>query len=218
MQKEEKIIAIDPGTRYQGIAVFQDKKLIFSSVRILYDNGSLKKRLKEVEELFSSLIEDHAPDVLVIERSLFSLTEQSKLLEAIIKEIKRLAQKERVKVCEFSALAVRKIICGDSGVTKNDVAEKVSLIYPELKNRLKEDPKSDYPELKNRLDQDQKSDHLKLEIMRDKDNQKNENRNQKLREVYWGHMFDAVGLGVCYLKKRGKFTTFPRLDKQFERC
>ncbi len=208
MQKEEKIIAIDPGTRYQGIAVFQDKKLIFSSVKILYDDGSLKERLKEVENLFFSLIEDYAPDVLVIERSLFSLTEQSKLLEAIIREIKRLAKKEGIKVCEFSALAVRKIICGDAGADKKNVAKKVSLIYPELKNRLEEDLKPDYSELKNHMNQIQGSKPRRsgLEFMRGQDKQRNKQRQYKLREKYWGHMFDAVGLGIGYLKRRGKIT------------
>lgn len=28
----------------------------------------------------------------------------------------------------------------------------------------------------------------------------------KSQERYWDHMFDAVGLGVCYLKKQGKFS------------
>ncbi len=163
MKKEKKIIAIDPGTRYQGVAVFQGKKLIFSSVKILHAKGPLRKRLKEVEKVFSSLIEDYAPDVLAIERPFFFWTEQSKFLDAIIDEIKRLARKERIRVHEFSPLAVRKIICGDDRATKKVVAELVSSIYPELKNRL--------------------------------------NQRRKTRELYWGHMFDAVGLGVCYLKK-----------------
>ena len=27
------------------------------------------------------------------------------------------------------------------------------------------------------------------------------NQNRRYKEIYWGHMFDAVGLGVCYLKR-----------------
>ena len=26
------------------------------------------------------------------------------------------------------------------------------------------------------------------------------NQDRKYKERYWGHMFDAVGLGTCYLK------------------
>jgi len=30
------------------------------------------------------------------------------------------------------------------------------------------------------------------------------NQNKKYKEIYWGHMFDSVGLGVCYLKNQEK--------------
>ena len=163
MKKVEKIIAIDPGTRYQGIAVFQGKELIFSSVKNLHEKGPRRKRLKEIEKLFFSLIEDYAPTVLAIKGP---FPEQPRFLKAIIDEIKHLARKERIRVREFSPLAVRKIICGNADATKKDVAELVSSIYPELKIRLNQDRKS--------------------------------------KERYWGHMFDAVGLGVCYLKIRQK--------------
>jgi len=39
------------------------------------------------------------------------------------------------------------------------------------------------------------------------------NQNRRYKEIYWGHMFDSAGLGVCLLKKQGKFPFFPRLDK-----
>ena len=198
MKKETKIIAIDPDARYQGIAVFQDKELILSSVKNLHAKGSRRKRLKEVEKVFFYLIENYAPDVLAIERP---FPDQPKFLEAIIDEIKRLARKEKIRVHEFSPLAVRKIICGNADATKEDVAEKVSLIYPELKNRMKKDPKSDYPELKKHLNQGRKSFQANLKIMTDKDEQKNKQKLIDIRERYWGHMFDAVGIGVCYLKK-----------------
>ena len=195
------ILCVDPGTRHCGVAVFKDEDIVVAQVKTLFTDGSSGKRIKEVRKIFSSLIEDHAPNILAIERPLVSRSKQAKLQDAIINEIKRLGKEEKIKIYEFSALAVRKIICGKSNAAKKDVAEKVSLIYPELKNSLKEDPKFDHPELNNCLNQDQKSDYEKLNIKLDEDKQKNE---QKLIEKYWGHMFDAVGLGVCYLKTKQK--------------
>lgn len=188
MKIEERIIAVDPDTRYHGIAVFQDKELIFSSVKNLHTKGSRRKRLEEIEKIFFSSIENYAPDVIVIKRP---FPGQPRFLKVITDEIKQLARKEKIRVREFSPIAMRKIICGNADADKKDVAEKIFLIYPELKNCLKENLKSDY----------QESDRSNLEIMRDKDKQKNEDKKQRLREWYWGHMFDAVGLGVCYLKK-----------------
>ncbi len=170
-------MAIDPGTRYQGVAVFRGNKIMASMVKILYGKGPRGKRLKEVNKVFSSLIEDHVPDVLVIEKPFPFWTAQSRFLEAIIKEIELLARKEGIKVCEFSPLAVRKIICGNADASKKDVAELVASIYTELKIRLSQDQKTE----------DQKTKDQK-----------------KAREIYWGHMFDAVGLGLSYLKTKRK--------------
>jgi len=30
------------------------------------------------------------------------------------------------------------------------------------------------------------------------------NQNRKYKDKYWGHMFDSIGLGICYLKKLKK--------------
>jgi Holliday junction resolvasome RuvABC endonuclease subunit len=166
MTKAEKIMAIDPGTRYQGIAVFWGNRIIASMVKILEDKGPCGKRLKEVDKLFVSLIEDHAPDVLVIEKPLPCWTSQSRFLEAIIEEIKLLARKERIRVREFSPMAVRKIVCNNVDANKKDVAETVASIHTELKTKL--------------------------------------NQNNILKEKYWGHVFDAAGLGLAYLKTKRK--------------
>jgi len=195
------ILCVDPGTRHCGVAVFKDEDIVVAQVKTLFTDGSSGNRIKEVRKIFSSLIEDHAPNILAIERPLVSRSKQAKLQDAIINEIKRLGKEEKIKIYEFSALAVRKIICGNAGAAKKNVAEKVSLIYPELKNYLRENPESDYPELKNHLNQDQKSAHSKLNIQLGRDRQAEE---QKLIERYWGHMFDAVGLGICYLKTKQK--------------
>jgi len=160
------ILSVDPGTRYCGIAVFKGEKIMVSMVKILSANGSSKKRLEEVRKVFSTLIGNYAPDVLAIEEPLSFWTKQSRFLDVVINEIKCLAKKQRIKVYNFSPLAVRKTICGNDRATKKNVAELVSSIYPELKNRLNQDRRS--------------------------------------KELYWGHMFDAVGLGVCYLKIRQK--------------
>lgn len=159
-------MAIDPGTRYQGIAVLGGNKIIASMVKTLYTKGPRRKRLKEVDKVFVSLIEDYAPDVLVIEKPLPCWTSQSRFLEAIIEEIKLLARKEGIRVREFSPLAVREIVCGNTAANKKDVAEVVASIYTELKTKL--------------------------------------TQNNIFKEKYWGHVFDAVGLGLAYLQTRRK--------------
>jgi len=112
------ILCIDPGTKKCGIAVFRDEDIVAAQVKNLFTSCSSRERLKEVREVFSSLIEYYAPSVLAIEKPLVSWSKQSKLLDAVINEIKHLARKEKIRIHEFSASAVRKIICGNAGATK----------------------------------------------------------------------------------------------------
>lgn len=158
------ILSIDPGTRYWGITIFRGEEIIVSMVKTLNTKGSLKNRLKETRKIFSRINQDYLPDILVIEKPFYFWGTQSKYLEGIIRQIKRLAKKQKMKIYEFSPRTVRKVICNNGNAVKQDIAETICLTYPELKIYL--------------------------------------NQNRKYKEKYWGHMFDSVGLGVCWLKKK----------------
>jgi len=128
-----KILSLDPGTRFWGVTVFKGDEIVAAMVKVLSGGNSRRQRLKEARKIFLSLVEDYSPDVLAIESPLALRTKQLRFLDVIIKEIKCLARKERMKICEYSPFTVRKTICGDAGATKMDVAETVCRIYPELK-------------------------------------------------------------------------------------
>ena len=162
-KKITKIIAIDPGTRYWGAAVFKGNNLREATVKILTTNHSPANRLKEAKELFLSLAEDYAPSILVLEKPFFFWSKQAHLLDVMIDEIKSLAKKKKMRVYEYSPRTARKIVCGNGNTSKKGMAEFLVSTYPELRIRL--------------------------------------NQDRKYKELYWGHAFDAVGLGVCYLRK-----------------
>ena len=110
-----------------------------SLVKVLSTKGSPRKRLNEARNVFSSLIEDYAPDVLVLEKPFLFWSKQSRLLDVFIKEIKSMAKKEKMKIREFSSRTVRKVICGNGSATKKDIARIICSIYPELKIRFNQD-------------------------------------------------------------------------------
>ncbi|MFA5393808.1 MAG: crossover junction endodeoxyribonuclease RuvC [Candidatus Ratteibacteria bacterium] len=161
--KNQRILAIDPGTRYWGIAIFRDNDLCDSMVKVLKTKGSPRKRLEEVKKIFLSLLNNYAPNVLVLEKPFFFWSKQSRFLDVVVEEVKSLARKNKMKVYEYSPRTARKIVCGDGNASKKDTARFLTTVYPDL--------------------------HIWL------------NQDRRYKELYWGHMFDAVGLGVCYLKK-----------------
>lgn len=133
------ILSIDPGTRYWGITVFKGEEIIVTMVKTFKTKGPLKNRLKEVRKAFSCLTDDYLPDILVIEKPFYFWGTQSKYLEGIIREIKRLAKKEKMKIYEFSPRTVRKVICNDGNAGKKDMANIICSIYPDLKIYLNQD-------------------------------------------------------------------------------
>lgn len=161
---EKTIIAIDPGTRFWGITVFQGKNILISTVKTFSTQGSVKHRTKAAKIAFLSLFDQYVFDILVIEKPFFFWSKQSNLLNKIIEEIKDSARKQGMKVYEYSPRTVRKAVCNDGNASKKEAAKAVCLFYPELKIFL--------------------------------------NQDRRYKEIYWGHMFDSVGLGVCYLKSQ----------------
>jgi len=139
MKKEERIISIDPGTKYCGVSVFQGKEIVVSLVKTLSARGSVGKRREEVKKVFSSLIKDYAPDILVMEKPFFFWSKQSKFLDAMVEEVKGLARKEKMKIYEFSPRTVRKIVCGNGNASKKEAAQIICSLYPELKIYLNQD-------------------------------------------------------------------------------
>lgn len=162
-KRSQRILAIDPGTRFWGWAVLRDEELYDCGVRTLKTNKSSRSRLIEARKVFSRLLENHAPHVLAIEKPFFFWSKQSNLLNQIIRELKSMAKKKRIKVLEFSPRTVRKAVCGDGNATKRGMAKVLAMKFPDLAVRL--------------------------------------NQDRKYKDLYWGHAFDAVGLGVCWSNK-----------------
>ncbi len=136
---KKTILSVDPGTRFWGVTVFRGEDIIVSVVKVLSTKGSPRKRLKEVKRVFSSLLEDYAPDVLVMEKPFFFWSRQSRLLNVFIEKIKSLSRKEKMKIYDFSPRTVRKVVCGNGNAGKKDMAKLICSIYPELKIRLNQD-------------------------------------------------------------------------------
>lgn len=107
--------------------------MVDARVKILSGGSSPRQRLNEVGKIFLSLVEDHAPEILIIEKPFPFWSEQSVFLDVVVNEIKCLAKKERIKIYEFGPKTVRKIVCGNGSATKKDLAKVVCSIYPELK-------------------------------------------------------------------------------------
>lgn len=164
--KNKRILAIDPGTKEMGIAVLDDRDLIDYAVKSIRRGKNQKDFFTNLETLMLRLIHEKKPDVVALERNLFSQIRNNLLLAALIYRIKTIARRKRITVREYDPRTIRKLVCNNGNATKKELARAIAVFYPELKIYLESD------------------------------------RKWKIR--YWQNIFDAVAVGLAFLKKEAR--------------
>lgn len=137
-QKIERILAIDPGTKYMGFAAFEGTELVDYGVKTL-KQGSEGIILEHLEEIISRLIMEKKPDVFVLERNSFSQIKQNFRLMLAISRMKHIAKKQGILVFEYDPKTIRKVICNDGNASKIRVAQTIITSFAELKVFLQSD-------------------------------------------------------------------------------
>ncbi len=138
-QKNKRILAIDPGTHYMGIAVLDGAKLEYYGVKTLPRQKSLKEQLKEGRKVVRSLIDDFDPATLVMEKTFFANDMNGTLLNSFVRGIGAIARNKRLGIKVIATNTVRKIVCKNGKATKQDVAKAIISLYPEMSPYLSSD-------------------------------------------------------------------------------
>ena len=136
MKKNNRILAIDPGTHYIGVAVLDGTKLVYYGVKTLPLKHRSQDALTEGRKVIRSLIKDFKPGMLAVEKTFFANNRNSVLLNVLVNEILSIGKRERLRVISLAANVVRKEICGNGRAGKQDVAREIVTRFPELKAYL----------------------------------------------------------------------------------
>lgn len=127
------ILAINPGTRYIGIAVFNGSDLVDWGVRVIEGQWSSKK-LDKALVVVSELVLDYQPDTLALKKTHHSRT--SEQLDELCGRIEALAQERRLKISRYSIEDIKAWHVNGMRANKMTLAELVSLKYPALTRAL----------------------------------------------------------------------------------
>lgn len=139
MKRNNRVLAIDPGTHYMGVAVLDGEKLAYYGVKTLARRKSPHDVLKEGRKLVRDLIDDFKPKMLAVEKTFFANNRNSALLNVFADEIVAIGKRKRLRVITMAANVVRKEICGNGWASKRGVAEEVCRRFPELVPYLSSD-------------------------------------------------------------------------------
>lgn len=118
----ERILAVDPGTRYLGLAVLDGSGLLHYAVRDLRFARPADELIRATRVALQQLMERYRPTVLAYEKTFYVQSKNSALLQVQEAEIKRIGREAGLKLAGYAPAAVRLVLCGNGRATKDDVA------------------------------------------------------------------------------------------------
>jgi hypothetical protein len=141
-KKEHNILAINPGTKYLGLAVFQGTDLVYWAIKVLKGKWS-REKLRRAEKIISDLIEQRDVNVLVLKRLHHSRS--SRNLNYLVAAIERLAKKEGLRLRRYALGDLQNFLAPDMKVNKLDMAGLVVARYRFLVPHLEGERKHRHP-------------------------------------------------------------------------
>jgi crossover junction endodeoxyribonuclease RuvC len=134
-----RILAIDPGTRFMGVAFLDGGKLVYHTVKVIAKGDSPQRTLQRARDAVVRVIDDFEPEIVAVERTFFNQNRNTALLNVLFYEIRSLARRRRLAFVSYAPSTIKKFICGNGRAGKKQVATVVVSRFPELKVYLTQD-------------------------------------------------------------------------------
>jgi Holliday junction resolvasome RuvABC endonuclease subunit len=131
--KPIRILAIDPGTRDMGLALFEGESLVRYWVKGLSKEKLPERVLEKGKRVVIDLIQRFSPKVLVLGKLTHPRNKKNPVLRKLVNQIRLLARKRRIKLYGYEPEKARESIISDNQrVTKRNTARLIASLYPEL--------------------------------------------------------------------------------------
>jgi Holliday junction resolvasome RuvABC endonuclease subunit len=127
--KPLKILGINPGTRYLGIAVLYGQELMDWRVKAFKGKGT-KEKAEKILEIISEQIELHGINTITIKK--LHPARSSKNLAFLVSKIKVLAKRKIIKVHQYSIKELERFFLEDKKPNKKNLNEQIVAKYPVL--------------------------------------------------------------------------------------
>ncbi len=141
-RKEINILAVNPGTKYIGLAVFQGPDLTYWGIKAFKGKWS-KKKLDKIKANLLNLIDRYDITMIVLKRINYSRSFRN--LNHLVEAIERLAMKKRLRISLYRLSDLKKFLAKDMKVNKMDIAELVVARYLFLSYQLEKERKHKHP-------------------------------------------------------------------------
>jgi len=131
-----RILALNPGTRYLGIAIFEGAELLDWGVKVIKGRWSNKK-MEKVKKIVLDFIERYGPNVLAIKK--LHPSRSSPSLGRLASAVKVLLKRRGLKVYQYSVKDLESFFSPEEKVNRKGMAELVASMHPELRPELEKE-------------------------------------------------------------------------------
>ncbi len=127
--KEIRTLALNPGSRYVGIAVFHGLELVDWAVRSIREK-SAEARLEQLKSILSEIAETHGVNCLVIKR--LHPARSSEYLRQLAGSLREWAKDNHHAIREYTIKEVETFLLSSGRLNKRLLMEGVAAIHPFL--------------------------------------------------------------------------------------
>ena len=128
-----KILAINPGTRYLGIALLEEGELLDWEVKAVKGKWS-KSKQETVISIISELMEQFRPEAVAMKKIHPSRTSCN--LTRLVDRMVFLVKRKRLKLCRYSIGELESFFSPHEKANKNELSELVASAFPVLHHEL----------------------------------------------------------------------------------
>ncbi len=125
------VLAIAPGTRECGVAMFEGFKLIYYGVKTSHPLNSIQRGNISISKVLDDLFEQYTLKSIVL-KQINQYQQTSPGLKLLVSQIKRQAELKHIRVEEISLTQVKTLFCKDGKPTQKKAFQRVAALYPEL--------------------------------------------------------------------------------------
>lgn len=129
---QKVVLAIAPGKRELGVAVFAGTRLLDASVKTIRNKKSKKSLSREIAGMSDRLFQDFPIGIVVI-KAISQYQKLSPDLESIVEYIKFESARKDLPIAEITIEQIKSVLCEDEKATEKKAFKALLLPYPELK-------------------------------------------------------------------------------------
>jgi Holliday junction resolvasome RuvABC endonuclease subunit len=136
------VLAVNPGSRYLGLALFRGQELIDWGIRVI-KKRNLEDKLELAKSVVSAMITQHEVKIMAIKQ--LHPCRTSVNLDRLAVAITALASSKGLRIYQYPLEQVETAICGSEKVSKGKLAKQICETYSFLAQDLEKEMASRNP-------------------------------------------------------------------------